>query len=147
MANPGIHVGAQRWRPRRCWASSFVSLTSRRLLEEAGLGELAAFAELGADGALEVVLAERGLLLGGEEGGAQCGVADVAARHLVAPREVGEVELAGERQLLGEVDAPQLLARLVVGEREGQPARQAALEGGVDRGAEGGGEHGDALEG
>jgi len=97
------------------------------LLEQPRLGELAALAELGADGALEVVLRQRDLLLGGEERRAQGRVADVAAGHLVAAGEVGEVELAGERQLLGEVDAPQALAGFVVGEREGEPARRRRL--------------------
>ena len=49
------------------------------LLEQPRLGELAAFAELGADGALEVILRQRALLLGGQERRAQGRVADVAA--------------------------------------------------------------------
>src|SRR4051812_13540479 len=67
----------------------------RTLLERAGLGELADLPELHADRALEVLVGERRALLGGEERGAQGGVADVAARQPEPLRQAGEVELAG----------------------------------------------------
>jgi len=89
---------------------------------------------------------QRGLLLGGEEGRAQRRVADVTAGHLVAPRQVAEIERACDRQLLGQVDAPEPFARLGIGKWQGQATCQAALEGRVDRGAEVGGQDGDALE-
>src|SRR5882724_11328616 len=97
---------------------------SAALLERSGLGVLAAVTELGADRAFEVKLRQRGLLLGGEEGRAQGRVTDVAAGHLVAPRQVAKVEHACDRQLLGQVDAPELLARLGIGEWQGQATRQ-----------------------
>ena len=64
------------------------------LLERAALGELADLAELHADRALEVVVRQRAALLGGEERGAQRGVADVAAREPEPLRQRGEVERA-----------------------------------------------------
>src|SRR4029077_19879435 len=117
---------------RRAWwlppvslrASDRVRGSCRLLGDRAPAGQLAELGELEGDGALEVVLLQRGLLLRGEEGRAQAGVADVAAGQLVLAGERVERELAGARQLGRQVGAPQLGAGVLVGERERQLERQ-----------------------
>src|SRR5687767_12355746 len=115
-------------------------------IQRAGARQLAELGKLERDGTLEVRMRDDGFLLRREERSAQAGVADVAARDLVLPRQRREIERALGRQLARQVDAPQLLAGVLVGERERQLERDAALERRIDRAAEVRGEHRDALE-
>src|SRR4029079_682656 len=98
--------------------------------------QLAELAVLELDRADQVLLAERALLLRGEEGGAQRAVADVAARQREAARQIDEVEVADHRRLGRHVRAPQADADLLVGEREVEAQGHAALEGLIDRALE-----------
>src|SRR5712691_4661270 len=84
------------WPPTSAGRSRRADATTgrRTLLEDAALGDLADLAELGLDRALEVLLRERRVLLGGEERRAQRCVADVAAGQPVLARELGEIERA-----------------------------------------------------
>src|SRR5205823_1940895 len=81
-----------------------------------------------------------------EEGRAQRAVADVAARQRITPRELREVEAARARYVQRDVCGPQLAALIFVGKWEVQAHRQPALERGVDRALEVGGQDRDALE-
>ena len=111
------HVGGVcDLRDRRARATLFVLFTHSPLLgNRAGGRQLAELGELEGDGALEVVLMQRGLFLRREERRAQAGVADVAAGQLVLAGEHVEGELAGARQLARQVGAPQLGAGVLVG--------------------------------